>query len=271
MAPAELNLKFSSFNAPPTNQVNALTATIENPTSVSSGPVTVAFYLGDPRSGSAVEVARTTVTVAPGSWNVASSPPGYHADGTLWGLCVNPDKNPAETNWNDNCGSVVVSSGTVDLAISPMDMRTIPVGPDVGELTTVSATVRNSAAVSAQAVVRFWLGHPALPDSVVAGEAPIAIPARGSAVASLQFLRPGEETNVWASLNNAVPRDSWASNDLAARNMFVKTIVDSGNVNRHYNTNLVVGDLLGTGRPVVVFGETPGAATTRLDGRVTAS
>ncbi|HEY3158875.1 MAG TPA: CARDB domain-containing protein [Vicinamibacterales bacterium] len=230
--------------------------------------------------------AHPAVTLLPGVAGRASvvfgpfSPPG---DVALT-ACVDPENALEELNEQDNCASLTVSPGrSTDLAIAPRDISISPVGVDVGEPLSVSATIRNRTPTPESTTARLWRSHPRSPTALNLGEQRIDVPGNGHVVVSWDVVRPDGDSNLWVSLDDVVPRDVLIDPpngqrqvpglNLASRNIFLKAFVSTKRPVFASPTGAsepVIGDLLGTGHPVIVLTENSDFTGGSQEARVTA-
>ncbi|MDX2151370.1 MAG: hypothetical protein SFV54_11605 [Bryobacteraceae bacterium] len=148
-----------------------------------------------------------------------------------------------------------------------------PVGAAVGQPVTVNARIRNKSAVAGKAVVRLFQGHPEWISGQQLGTTTVSVPANGTAVASWTVKRPAGDPNFWVSLDDVYPRDIGPGDNLATRNVYLKAIIDTGRRTGYGDAGAsypAIGDLMGTGQPVVVFSEFTALGTPNAESRVTA-
>src|SRR5262249_15291454 len=119
--------------------------------------------------------------------------------------------------------------------------------------------------------------HPNSPPSKLLGQNAINIPGSGSAVASFTLTRPAGDSNFWVQLEDVYPHEIAFSDNLTSRNVYLKAVVSTGRTAPGssmlvpYASPPAVGDLLGTGQPVMLFAEYTGAVTNNNDARLTAA
>ncbi len=229
----------------------------------------VALFRGDPVFGGAQELARQPVHIKGIKSGVAGSvrlsfPGIVLSDGETLTACVDPDHTLADAFPDDNCMSVTGSTGRSDVAIDTRGIQINPVGPDVGEPMTVTAAVRELSGHDASGVARVWQGRPGFEGSRILGQRKFHVPGGGKTTLSWRLLRPKGDSNLWVALTDVNPVDAGeyqdlGSNNFAVRNVYLKALIDTG---RRFGpsrliwaTGPVVGDIQGTGRPAVVFGE----------------
>ncbi len=234
-------------------------------------------YRGSVAAGGASEILRQTLTFGPGSYPVMDSGATIpFNEGDIFTVCINPSHNVAESNYNNNCQEGVVSSSATDLAIGVADISMTPVGASAGQPVTVTAKVRNKSNVAARTLVRLFQSHPDSPNSRLLGQNTINVPPSGYAVASFTVVRPPGDSNFWVQLEDVYPRESTTSDNLTSRNVYLKSIINTGRTSPGgglpvpYVSSPSVGDLLGTGQPVMVFAEYAGVLTNNAEARITA-
>lgn len=234
-------------------------------------------YRGSMAAGSTAEILRQTLTFARGTWatlDTGNTIP--FNEGDIFTVCINPGRTVAESNYNNNCAERVVSTGYADLFIGVSDISMNPVGPAVGQPVTVTAKVRNKYNVAARTLVRLFQSHPNSAGSKLLGQNTINVPPSGTAVASFTVTRPPGDSNFWVQLEDVYPHDGSLSDNLTSRNVYLKAIVNTGRTSPGstmlvpYASSPAVGDLLGTGQPVMVFAEYTGAGTANAEARITA-
>ncbi len=235
------------------------------------------IYRGSRSAGSAVEIRRTTLTFAPGTYPTYDS--GFSIpfnEGDIFTACINPAQTIAESNYNNNCQERVVSAGYTDLSINVADISMAPVGPAIGQPVIVTARVRTKYSVAARTLVRLFQSHPNSPGSKVLGQNTISVPPNGIAAATFTLTRPAGDSNFWVQLEDVYPRDISLADNLASRNVYLKAIINTGRTSPGafysvpYASSPAVGDLLGTGQPVMVFAEYVNAGTVNAEARITA-
>ena len=264
------DLSFYSFSdmAPNPNGVISVSLTSQ---SVQSVTADVVFYQGSVHAGTAVQFHRQAVTIA-GLANV-SAPPRPLNDGEFYSICIDPNNTVAERNENNNCKVISISSTYSDLSATVRDIAIAPVGANIGEPMRVSAVIRSERDAATQALVRLFQGHPEAPNAKFLAQASVRVPGNGSAVANWTAIRREGETNLFVQIADVMPRDAIAGNNIGSRNIFLKGIIDTG---RAYaggfraSTLPAIGDLTGSGHPVMVFSEHTGNSITTSEARVTA-
>ncbi len=270
-SPSGIDLSLYDISDPGTPASNtALSARIRNGSSISA-TADVVFYRGSVFAGTAVEFNRQSVSLPAFTYTRVNAPATASRDGDLFSVCVDPNNQVAESNENNNCATTMVSTSDTDLAISTTGISMSPVGANAGEPVVVNATVRNKKAIASRALVRLFQGHPQSPATKLLGQTTVSVPAGATGVASWTLLRPAGDTNFFVSVDDVYPHEITPADNLAARNVYLKAIVDTGRIrNRdHSSSTPAVGDLLGTGQPVMVFTEHTGTDLAP-DSRVTA-
>ena len=248
-----------------------LTARIANSSNVTAS-ADVVFYRGSVNAGTAVQFNRQTVSLAGLANTPVTTPTIAVQEGDIYSVCVIPkarSQSPIETT-TVVCGRLPPCLR--DLAIATAGISMAPVGADVGEPVQVNATIQNKRPTAARALVRLFQGHPQSPAAKLLGQTATNIPGSGVAVASWTVVRPAGDTNLFVSIDDVYPRENLADDNVASRNIFLKAVVDTGRMFSGANrasTYPAVGDLLGTGQPVMVFAEHTGSAS-GIDSRVTA-
>ncbi|MGH9721864.1 MAG: hypothetical protein ACRD8O_16790, partial [Bryobacteraceae bacterium] len=234
-------------------------------------------YRGSVALGGATEILRQPLTFVPGAFSSLDTGNTIpFNEGDVFSVCINPNRTVAESNYNNNCQERVVSAAYTDLAISVADISMTPVGPSVGQPVTVTARVRNKYNTAARTLVRLFQSQPYSPGSKLLGQNTINVPGNGSAVASFTVTRPAGDSNFWVKLEDTYPRDVGSTDDLTSRNVYLKAIINTGRtapgttVPVPYAGTPAIGDLLGTGQPVMVFPEYVNAATVNAEARMTA-
>jgi hypothetical protein len=169
-----------------------------------------------------------------------------------------------------------VSASYTDLGVGVADISMSPLGPAVGQPVTVRANIHNKYNVAARTLARLFQGHPNTAGSKLLGQTSVTIPASGSAAAIWTVTRPPGDSNFWIQLEDVYPRDIALSDNVASRNLFLKAIINTSRTSPGGVSSLpwasspAVGDLLGTGQPVMVFAEYLAAGTLNAEARITA-
>jgi hypothetical protein len=258
----------------PNGQITAWFKNNGSPASITSDAV---LYRGSRAAGTATEILRKPLTFAQGAYATFDSGPTIpFTEGDIFTVCIDPDHTIAESNYNNNCYELVVSSGYTDLSIDVTDISMSPLGPPVGQPVTVKANIRNKYNVTAKTLVRLFQGHPNTAGSKLLGQNNVSIPPNGAAATNWTVTRPPGDSNFWIQLEDVYPRDVTPSDNLASRNLFLKAIVNSSRTSPGAVSSLpwasspAVGDLLGTGQPVTVFAEYLKAGTLNAEARITA-
>lgn len=271
-SPAAPDLSIFGFGEQITpSPATTLTARIGN-SSNSVITADVVFYRGSVFAGGAAQIDRQTVALAGLANTPVTTPTLATQEGELYSVCVNPEFALTESNRNDNCSVRSVSASAGDLAVATSGISMTPVGADVGEPMQVNATIQNKKPLDSKALVRLFQGHPQSPTAKLLGQTTTALPANGVAVASWTVVRPAGDTNLFVSVDDVYPRENLAADNVASRDIFLKAVVDTGRMYDGANrasTYPAVGDLLGTGQPVMVFAEHTGSGS-GFDSRVTA-
>ena len=251
----------ANLNSPVVN--TSLRATIRNdlnaPTTAS-----VVFYKGNIFAGPATEISRQNVTWTAFQNLTVQSNPVNIADGELYSACVDPDKVLTESNENNNCSVGAVSRTSTELSVATHDVSISPVGAAPGEAIKVSAIVRSLRPTAARALVRLFQGHPESPVSKLLATAPVSVSANGATALSWNVTRPAGDPNFFVQVTGVWPRDLEDRDNLATRNLYVKAIVDTGRAygnGMRLGTMPAIGDLFGTGQPILVFAEHVGAVS----------
>ncbi|HEY1238986.1 MAG TPA: hypothetical protein VGF16_00455, partial [Bryobacteraceae bacterium] len=271
------DLSINSINDPGSPRPNGrLTATVvyKGPTAVTAD---VVAYRGSVAAGNASEILRQSLAFSPGAFVTFDSGSVIpFAEGEVYTVCANPGHTVFESNFNNNCEERVVSSAYADLSLDVSAITIAPVGPAIGQPVAITATVRNKVNTPARALVRLFQGHPKSPGAKLLGQNTISVPANGSGVATFMVTRPAGDSNVWVQIEDVYPHDVNLSDNLASRNVYLKAIINTGRTSPGstllvpYASSPAIGDLLGTGQPVMVFAEYVAAGTPNEEGRVTA-
>ncbi|MBK7862411.1 MAG: hypothetical protein IPJ65_28140 [Archangiaceae bacterium] len=180
-----------------------LTASIRND---SPRLVSTLMRLTDETSG--LEVTATPVQLGAGEvrqvvWNPVLTPEGPG----VYRACIDPFDKLSETNENDNCATTSTSAATTAVTLESKDLDISPVGVDVGQPFTASATVHNTSNVAAQAVIEWWQGAPGFSYGKRVAEERISIPARSNFVARRDFIRDEGTPEIHARLSRFTPRN----------------------------------------------------------------
>jgi subtilase family serine protease len=256
----ETNLSSLSVGGNAPNQNISVTANSSGQLALNT---VVVFTKGDPSEPGSVELGRAPVSFGPNAPTVQQHVPiqvgglSLPNDALIF-ACINPTNQPAEGNSNDNCLSTVTNpTHQSNLSVHANEFRFNPVGPDVGEAVTLTAPIHNISSNQATAVARIWADYPAQSDAQLLAEKPVTVPGNGLVAVSIPFIRPAGGGDVTLSLEDVVPADSDTSDNQGPTNVFVAASIDTG---RRYSNAIditppVVGDLLGTGHPQLVFGE----------------
>jgi hypothetical protein len=272
MAPDFLFTDFSQLGGPSPSGRFRATFQFQNGTATVTADVVV--YRGSLALGGAREILKTPLTFGPGAFVAYDSGPSVAiADGDIFTVCINPNHTIAESNYNNNCQETVVSDKFTDVSLGVADIAISPVGPAVGQPMNVNATVRSKQPVAARVLVRLFQSHPYSAGAKLLGQNTINVPGNGSAVASFTTTRPAGDSNLWFQLADVYPRDIAQSDNIASRNVFLKAIVNTGRAaypGLPYASQPAVGELLGTGQPVMVFAEYVAAGSLNSEARITA-
>src|SRR5215472_144011 len=275
-APPDLNVNlFRDLNAPaPNGQIYATFAYTGGTTSITADAVA---YRGSVAAGNAIEILRRSLTFAPGGYATLDFGTTIVLnEGDIFSVCINPGRSVAESNFNNNCAEHVVSQAYTDLSINVADISIAPVGPAVGQPMTVTAKVRSKYNTAARTLVRLFQSHPQSPGAKLLGQNTINVPGNGTGIASFTLTRPPGDANLWVQLEDVYPREVAPTDNLASRNVYLKAIVNTSRTapnsasNLPYASSPAVGDLLGTGQPVMVFAEDLYAGTVNEEARITA-
>jgi hypothetical protein len=224
----------------------------------------IAFYRGDPRVGGAEQTDLIPVHLVAGGYAASAKVQVDARMNDLFSACVDPDHQIEDDNRNDDCITYSFSPVSAhlkpDLAISERDVLITPVGPDVGELFSVAATLMNKSAIPAQCVARLWQGQPTASGSAILGQKTLSVQGNGSESVSWTAIRGEGDTNLYVSIDDVQPGDADPTNNIASRNLFLKAFVDSGRspASMLISTTAAVGDIFNSGKPVMVFGEQEG-------------
>lgn len=231
---------------------------------------TVALFKGDPVFGGATELSSQPVhlkgVVNGVGGSVSVTFPGIVvSNGETLTVCIDPDHLLPDISRADNCKSVTATKGNSDVAITTRDIRITPVGPNVGEPMTVSATIHELSGHAASGVARLWQGRPWFTGSHMLAQTRFHVAASGKTQVSWRLLRPKGDSNLWVALTDVSPRDAGeyeqlSSNNFALRNVYLKALIDTGRrfggaAKLLWATGPVVGDIEETGHPAIVFGE----------------
>lgn len=222
----------------------------------------VVIYRGSVNAGAASEILRKSVKFDPWAIVLVQTEAMALAEGDLFSACVDPGRKVSESNENNNCEVRGVSTKLTDLSIGTADISMNPVGAAPGQPVKVNARIHNSTAVPARTLVRLFQGHPKAPNNKLLGQVTLNVPASGFAVASWSVNRPDGDPNFFVSADDVVPRDTDKRNNLETRNVFLKAVIDTGRRDAYRQAAAsypAIGDLLGTGQPVMVFGERTGS------------
>jgi hypothetical protein len=220
------------------------------------------WYRGSVLTGNAVEFSRHTVPAGPWAAYMTFPEPTAVKDGDVISVCVDPGRQVTESNENNNCEVRVVSNAWQDIELHTPDITMAPVGARVGDPVHITATIRNPGATTVKGLARLFQGHPQSAAAKLLGQTPVSITANGKGVASWTVIRPAGDSNLFVSIDEVYPREITRSNNIAGRNVYLKAIVDTGRLYSGWHraaTYPVIGDLLGTGQPVMVFAETTGS------------
>lgn len=245
----------------------------------SATPITVdaVVYRGSLAAGTATEILRKPLSFTQGAFaTIDTGPVIPFNEGDIFTACVNPNRTAAESNYNNNCVERVVSTPFTDLSVGVADISMSPVGAAVGQTVNVTARVRNKYNVTARTLVRLFQSHPNAPASKLLGQNTITIPASGSAVATFTVVRPPGDSNFFVQLEDVYPHEITPADNIASRNVYLKAIINTSRtspgsaINIPYASAPAVGDLLGTGQPVMVFAEYISPGTSNSEARITA-
>lgn len=170
--------------------------------------------------------------------------------------CVDVDSALDETNENDNCATLTVGRGSTNLSVHPRDLRAAPTGAAVGEKVRLSAVVRNSTATAATAAVEWWHGNPLEAAGRLVGSTSISVPANGTTLAELDWVRADGPVEFFVRVVNVVPKELDPANNLSGRHLFLEEIVDLGlgTTRIVQEPEVRLGDLTGDGQPELVVG-----------------
>ena len=128
----------------------------------------------------------------------------------------------------------------------------------------MSAVIHEQSGHDASGVARLWQGRPRRPGSRILGQHKFQVDGGGSTTTSWRLLRPKGDSNLWVALRDVTPRDdteyyALKYNNYALRNVYLKALISTGR--RYFSNSImkptmgVVGDILETGTPQVVFAE----------------
>ncbi|MBL8218657.1 MAG: hypothetical protein JNL62_05490 [Bryobacterales bacterium] len=255
------DLSISGLGFYPPSPSRSLTATVSSSSANQSVNTSVAVYRGSVFAGGAVEIHRFAVSLTPFGAQYLSTPPMALTEGQIYSFCVDPDKAITEPNENNNCRTTSVSEGYTDLSVTTADISMTPVGANPGEPVRVNAIIRNERAVAGRALARIFQSHPESPNAKLMGQTAVHVPPSGSIAATWTFPRPAGDSNFFVVLDDVMPRDNSLPDNISSRNLFLKAIIHTGRYYLGYSlaaTSPAIGDLLGTGQPVMVFGEHTG-------------
>ncbi len=239
-----------------------------------AGPIAVpyALYYGAPEAGG-MKIDEGIMLPSDNRF-VFEAPPPSSAN-PLYVLVLDPEDTlhnptPYLARASATCESYTAKSKVV---MSYDDIRVSPVGPAIGETSTVTATVHNEGVVDSTVTLMAFIGDPTTPNGQKLAEWPLSVAAGASATVSFPWTRTGEETNLYFGIFDVDPQQSIdVPNRFFApsqtqfytyRNAFLEAVYTSGRSDSFlYSTGAApqtspptIGDLLRTGQPVIGYGE----------------
>ncbi|MHB8431913.1 MAG: CARDB domain-containing protein, partial [Acidimicrobiales bacterium] len=249
------------------------------------GPLTVpyAIYEGKPEAGGRQIYSGLLAPSIQGGTFQVQGLPGSANPNPLYVLVADPantlhNLTPYLGRASASCYSVPNTASA--LSMSYDDIRFSPVGPAIGETTTVTASVRNIGSVTSTATLMAFVGDPTTAAGQKLAEFPLSIAPGQSATTSFPWTRSGEETNIYFGLFDVVPFQyhTYTGSDVGKpagnyqpnqtsyytyRNSFLEAVYTSGRVETFVSAQGLapqtspptVGDLLRTGQPVIGYGE----------------
>jgi len=199
----ELSIMSSDITYIPANPVEGnivtLTAIIHNEGLLEADNVLVRFYLGDPDSGG-TQIGTDINIPAISSRNVAvlSIPwdsTGHAGNNDIY-VKVDPLNTITEMSKLNNKAyktTKVAAQTGPDLTVAQGDINFVPLTPNMGDMVTITAKIRNTGTLNASNVfVEFSLGDPNVGGTLIIGSQTIASIAKGSyATAQIQWNTTG--------------------------------------------------------------------------------
>ena len=261
------NVTASPFPGSPVTAGTVVTlSAMANTTSPNLQRVPWTLYVGDPAfGGTAVQSGVVEIATGRASFAPVGTTTG---PATLFVLVLDPQNTLGNnTPWLARASYVYSYTGT-DLGIGYNDISFSPTGPAIGDTSTVAATVHNYGDAGATGELYAFLGDPTVVGSTQLASFPLSIAAGQTQQISFPWTREGAQTNLYFKITDVVPQDVKSLDDSAVRNAFLVAVYTSGRADSldgaaPYVSSVAIGDLLGTGNPVIACNETLPQSTRR--------